>query len=193
MFFIRRVILKYFALMFVISVSVSVASQKPKLVVGSVVPTFMLKNMEGKWIKLKNYCGKNSFRHTNKCCVIVSFWATYCEPCKKEIPELERLVSCYKDSVKLFLVSIDKQGKSIVSPVVKEHGFKSEVLLDNYQRTAKRYGVKALPTLFLIDRKGIVRYVSYGYDKDVGLKPLEQILHKRFSKKKILDTLRNEN
>lgn len=134
----------------------------------------MLKDTKDKWISLHDFCGdlRHKWRNRIKYNVILSFWATYCHPCKKEIPELEKTVMGHQGNTKLLLVNIDKEGKRIVEPFLKKHQYESDVLLDAYRRTAKKYGVNAVPAMFLIDKKGIIRYVSYGYDEEKGTKLL---------------------
>jgi peroxiredoxin len=101
----------------------------------------------------------------------LSFWATYCLPCQKEIPELQKFMTNHtKDSIKLFCVSIDKEGADIVAPFVTKRDYTVPVLLDRYAKTAGRYGVKHLPALFVVDTHGIIRYSSTGYDDKVKLR-----------------------
>lgn len=116
----------------------------------------------------------NKVRHT----VILSFWATYCKPCQREIPELQSFAEKHKsDNVLVVCVSIDKEGADIVQPFVKEKGYTVQVLLDPYTKTAERYGVKSLPALFVIDTMGVIRFASRGYDEKNPLGPkLEKVL-----------------
>ncbi|MBD3322351.1 MAG: redoxin domain-containing protein, partial [Chitinivibrionales bacterium] len=102
--------------------------------------------------------------------VILSFWATYCEPCQKEIPELMKFAEKHKDDpIKIFCISLDKEGASKVVPFVKEKKYTLPMLLDPYKRTSERYGVKKLPALFVIGPDGAVRYSSSGYDDKQSL------------------------
>jgi peroxiredoxin len=123
--------------------------------------------------------------HTNPTphVVILSFWATYCQPCKKEIPALAKFIDGYGDKpIKAFLISIDKEGPSKVAPFVKEQKFSLPSLLDPYAKTAERYGVKSVPALFVIDTKGIVRYSAMGFDENADLSgKLKQVLDEIFS------------
>jgi peroxiredoxin len=152
------------------------AAQSDKITVlsaGSKAPTFSLPALDGERVALRTYCGDtlnkpqiNPFRHI----VILSFWATYCEPCKKEIPELISIAQKYSaDSVKVFCISIDKEGASKVSPVVTERKYTLPILLDPYCKTAERYGVTSLPALFIIDPLGNISYSSSGYNENVSL------------------------
>jgi len=92
------------------------------------------------------------------------------------MPELEGLAKEFISNTKLLFVSIDSEGRKVAKPYVMEKGYKSIVLLDPYQRTAKKYGVKAVPALFLIDRSGVIRYVGYGYKEEEGVSRLKKAL-----------------
>ncbi len=136
---------------------------------GTSAPTFSLPSLSQDRVSLRLYCGDtllkphvNNIRHV----VVLSFWATYCKPCQKEIPELMKFAEKHSgDSVKILCVSIDKEGEQIVGPFVKEKGYSVAVLLDPYRKTADRYGVASLPALFILDGRGIIRYASVGFDE----------------------------
>ena len=169
----------------VLSMVVLSFAQKPPesklLAPGTPAPSFSLPTLSGERVSLSIYCGEtlskpfsNKVRHT----MILSFWATYCKPCQKEIPELISFADKHKtDNVVVLCVSIDKEGAAIVEPFVKEKNYSVQVLLDPYTKTAERYGVKSLPALFVIDTMGVIRYSSLGYDDKNPLEPkLESIL-----------------
>lgn len=148
---------------------------------GTQAPTFSLPALDGDRVSLRMYCGDTLLKpHLigQKHIVILSFWATYCLPCQKEIPELIKFQQKHvSDSVKVLCVSIDKEGASIVAPFITEKQYAIPVLLDPYRKTAERYGVTALPSLFVIDQSGKIRYSSVGYDTSVALdQKLEQII-----------------
>lgn len=124
----------------------------------------------GKTDLLSSYFGKGP--------VVLNFWATYCEPCKTEMPELQRLMSKYP-KVKLLFVNIDPSSKrSRVSELAREWGLESAILLDVYQVAAKKYipGLQ-VPATYLIDTSGIIAYKSIGYTKKT-LPDLEKQLRK---------------
>jgi peroxiredoxin len=160
-------------------------AQKPQesklLAPGTPAPSFSLPTLSGDRMSLSIYCGEtlskpffNKVRHT----MILSFWATYCKPCQKEMPELISFADKHKtDNVVVLCVSIDKEGAAVVEPFVKEKNYTVQVLLDPYTKTAERYGVKSLPALFVIDTLGVIRYSSLGYDEKNPLEPkLESII-----------------
>ncbi len=144
---------------------------------GTEAPSFSMPSLSGKRESLRIWCGKklikpyvNDVQHT----VIVSFWATYCKPCQKEIPELQKFYNKHKDeNLKIFLISIDDKGAGVVVPFAEERDYRLPILFDPYKKTAERYGVKSLPALFVIDPEGTIRYSSIGYKEEV---PLEETL-----------------
>jgi thiol-disulfide isomerase/thioredoxin len=146
---------------------------------GTVAPSFSLPSLEGERQVLSVWCGKQLTKpYVNKVpqTVILSFWATYCAPCQKEIPELSAFAKKHSgDPIKIFCVRLDKEGASVVAPFVKEKGYTLPVLLDQYKRVAGNFGVKSLPALVVIDPDGIVRYSSVGYRDDVAF---ETVLEK---------------
>jgi cytochrome c biogenesis protein CcmG/thiol:disulfide interchange protein DsbE len=164
---------------FVVAFAIMTWAQKPQesklLAPGTPAPSFSLPTLSGDRISLSTYCGEtlskpfvNKIRQT----MILSFWATYCKPCQKEIPELVLFANKHKtDNVVVLCVSIDKEGAAIVEPFVKEKNYTVQVLLDPYTKTAERYGVKSLPALFVIDTLGIIRFSSLGYDEKNALEP----------------------
>ena len=148
---------------------------------GTTAPTFSLPNVDGTRTVLRNYAGDTlNMPHINKVhqTVILSFWATYCKPCVKEMPQLIAFMKKHaSDPIKFFPVSIDKEGALIVKPFLAEKAWEVESLLDPYARTAERYGVKSLPALFVIDPQGVVRYASSGFDEGTDLQAkLESVL-----------------
>ena len=168
-------------ILFLLSTTLFSAEKKSILQPSSPAPTFSLPTLSQDRTSLRVYCGEklqkphiNSIRHI----VVLSFWATYCKPCKKELPELMKFAERHaSDSVKVFCISIDKEGASKVAPFVKEQGYNLDILLDPYRKTAERYGVQSLPALFVIDGRGIIRYSSVGYDENEHIEnKLESII-----------------
>jgi peroxiredoxin len=117
-------------------------------------PEFELKDADGKTVRLSDYKGK---------VVLLDFWATWCGPCKIEIPWFIEFERQYKDKgFAVIGVSMDEEGWTVVKPFVTELAINYRVLQGN-DSTADLYGgVSALPTTFLIDREGRVAWKHEG-------------------------------
>ena len=109
-------------------------------------PDFELPTPDDRVIRLVDLKGK---------VVFLNFWATWCEPCREEMPSMERLHLAYKDrGLVVVAVSVDSQGASVVRPFVKKFGLTLPIGLDPKMTVRERYGVWAVPSTFLIDREG---------------------------------------
>ena len=117
-------------------------------------PEFELKDADGKTVRLSDYKGK---------VVLLDFWATWCGPCKIEIPWFIEFERHYKDQgFAVVGVSMDEEGWTVVKPFVSELAINYRILQGN-DSTADLYGgVNALPTTFLIDREGRVAWRHEG-------------------------------
>ena len=108
---------------------------------------FELQDLEGKSIKLSSLKGK---------VVFLNFWATWCGPCRTEMPSMQRLYERFKDQG-LEILAVDLQeDKATVQSFVKELGLTFKVLLDTKGTVGAQYAARAIPTTYLLDRKGFV-------------------------------------
>lgn len=134
-----------------------------------VAPDFTLKDTEGKIVKLSDYKGK---------IVILNFWATWCPPCRKEIPDFIKLseeLSKGNDAVVLAVnLTNGYNGETAdrVKKFIKENKMTMRVLLDEKEEAAANYGIASIPTTFIIHRDGTVfdykvGETSYKYITDV--------------------------
>ncbi|MGH7391243.1 MAG: TlpA disulfide reductase family protein [Candidatus Rokuibacteriota bacterium] len=95
--------------------------------------------------------------------VFLNFWATWCPPCKEEMPSMERLYRRYKDrGFTILAISIDAAGADRVAAFVKEHGLTFPVGLDPKLAVANQYAIRGLPASFLIDKAGNIAAVAVG-------------------------------
>ncbi len=123
-------------------------------------PEFSLKSVEGKTVKFSDY--KNKI-------VLIDFWATWCPPCRKGIPDLIELQKEFKNDLVVLGISVDTDTKPDVPGFIKNYGINYTVVYGD-QATAKLFGgVSGIPTSFLIDRRGNI------VDKHVGLVPKETL------------------
>jgi peroxiredoxin len=115
--------------------------------VGENAPDFTLVNLEGEEIRLSELRGKG---------VVINFWATWCNPCKREMPLIEEQYQIVKDQeIEILAVNIAESNLA-VSSFIKRLGVTFPVLLDSDRAVTQRYGVGALPSTFFINKDGIV-------------------------------------
>lgn len=138
---------------------------------GTPAPTFMLPVVNGyeakRWGPAK-WTGQGAAE--GKKLVLMSFFATYCEPCKKEMPELVRLWEKYEgQGLGIMLVSIDK-GKEQRDEVVKlaaDNKVAFPVLHDRFQVVARRYDAERLPYMLMLGPDGVIKRVHVGYTEEL--------------------------
>ena len=111
--------------------------------------------------------------------VVFSFWATWCGPCKQELPHLERVFERYKGRVSFYGVNSDDLPTAINAFAVRNR-LTFPLLADVRREAAVRYGVQSIPLLVVVDQKGNIRAVANGYDPSEDLEA---------SLPKLLDTL----
>jgi thiol-disulfide isomerase/thioredoxin len=120
--------------------------------IGALAPNFEWTATDGKLIRLSDLRGK---------VVVINFWATWCVPCREEMPALNRLARSSPDIVFLE-VDLQESGekvRSFVDQLALEH---LVPLLDPDGNTTRRYGVLSLPWTFFVDREGIIRHMEIG-------------------------------
>jgi len=119
-------------------------------------PDFVLKDINGKSFSLSSFKGK---------IVLLNFWATWCPPCKSEMPVLNKL---YKDmrsrGLEIIAVSTDN-SINYVKEYLSKSNFDFQVLWDENRVVTKKYKVFTMPTSFLIDRNGIIIDKFYGEEE----------------------------
>jgi thiol-disulfide isomerase/thioredoxin len=152
--------------------------------VGDDAPTFFVRDLTE-----KNFFLSDTLKLGKP--IVLSFFATWCGPCRLEMPELDTLSHSYKD-INFYLVDVSglTQGKSKmkedpakVKMMVESLGVTLQVLMDKYGKVAEKYGVKSLPRLVVIDQKGIVHYIHDGYAPG-DEKKLKKVLDKLTDAKK---------
>ncbi|MGP0628469.1 peroxiredoxin family protein [Nitrospina sp. 32_T5] len=117
-------------------------------------PPFTLKSLDGGDRSLKDYRGRY---------LLLNFWATWCGPCKMEMPSLEALHRRFQaENLTVLGISNDPFGKRVVEPFMNAYNLTFPVLLDPKQEISKQYGVHSLPTSFLIDPEGRILGVLAG-------------------------------
>ena len=95
--------------------------------------------------------------------VFLNLWATWCEPCKEEMPAMERLWQRYKgQGLVVVALSMDSSGAKVVKPYIEQGKYTYPVGLDPKMETASLYGARSVPSTFIIDRSGAIRAIALG-------------------------------
>ena len=129
-------------------------------------PDFVLKSQSGKNIRLSEERGN---------VILLNFWASWCGPCRKEIPMLNTLHQQFeKLGFKVIGVNIDKRKKP-AEKMMQDFQIAYPVLFDGQQKTSELYGVDAMPSTVIIDRDGIVRGIHRGYKKSYDAVYMDEI------------------
>ena len=149
------------AIVFVSAIS---AQSKP-----TKAPNFKLKTYDGKVISLDKFKGK---------VVLVNFWATWCPPCRAEIPDFLKVYKKYKSKgFEIVGIALDETGWSDVKPFMENMKINYPIVLGDQQTVMLYGGIEAIPTTFIVDKKGNI------IDRHIGMLPqtiLEEKLKKLF-------------
>ena len=120
------------------------------VVVGSVAPAFTLTSLEGAKVKSASLNGKPA---------VLNFWATWCQVCRREIPELKNLASDPK--VNVVSIALDEEGADTVRPFVADHGINYTVLLGD-EKTFQRFNGVNIPYTLVLDASGRIAKIYRG-------------------------------
>ncbi|PCJ47490.1 MAG: redoxin [Gammaproteobacteria bacterium] len=115
---------------------------------------FTLKSREGPNIRLKELSGD---------VILINFWASWCGPCRKELPKLEDLHQKYKDlGVTIIGINVDVDPE-LSKILLKDHPVTFMVLYDPENNVSADYDIQAMPSTFLVDKNGLLRFRHNGY------------------------------
>lgn len=136
-----------------------------------VTPDLVLENLQGDELNLKDYEGK---------VVLVQFWATYCTPCRVEMPSMNNLQKKLEEANIPFEILAVNMGESKeeVSKFVAEVKPEFTILMDSEGENVQAWNVFAAPSNFLVDKKGKIRYTLYGgveWDDEEMVKSIESL------------------
>ncbi|MEM1262571.1 MAG: TlpA disulfide reductase family protein [Pseudomonadota bacterium] len=129
-------------------------------------PDFTLDSFSGDTLSLTDFRGD---------VIMINFWATWCGPCREEMPILDELYSRYnRAGFQLLGVNIDDEPQR-AKDMIAELGVSFPVLFDSSKQVSELYAVQAMPVSVMVDRQGMVRYVHHGYKPGYEDKYLDQI------------------
>jgi peroxiredoxin len=115
---------------------------------GFKVPSFTLPDINGKEVSLSDQRGK---------VVLLNVWATWCPPCRREMPSMQRLYEKFKGkNFEILAVSIDSEGREAVEPFMRKMNLTFPALLDPGETIRSLYGITGVPESFIIDQQGIL-------------------------------------
>lgn len=155
-------------MLFIVALTIGVAghalAQVPEMLMAALgikeikgkeqAPSFVLKDLQGKEVSLKDFRGK---------VILLNFWATWCVPCQWEMPEMDKLYQTFKDQGFVVLaIALDAEGAQTVGPFVRKQKLTYPVLLDTELKVARQYRILGPPTTFLIGREGELIGVTLG-------------------------------
>ncbi len=123
--------------------------------VGKLAPDFQLQSLDGQAVSLGDFRGKP---------VLLNFWATWCGPCRFEMPFIQKIFEKKEWSdIGLVILAIDiGEGPSSVREFMEHFGLSFPALLDTNQDVALKYNIRAIPTTFFIDKDGIIQDIKVG-------------------------------
>jgi thiol-disulfide isomerase/thioredoxin len=184
---------RYITLMFFLCASLLIAQERevavvpddesidPGLKVGDIAPSWALMSGPGKfeflktWTEEKGKKLRKPMTQPDRHVVVLSFFATWCEPCMKELPHLQNLYEKYQeDQIKFFLIDITEATRTVkgledspkAGSFLEKKGITMPILYDSRGVAKKRYGAKTLPRLYVVDKYRTIRLAKKGFDQD---------------------------
>ena len=119
-----------------------------------IAPDFTLKHFNGENVRLEELRGQ---------VVLLNFWASWCGPCRQEMPVLDQIHQRYEDTgFSVVAVNVEKDADS-ARKLLEKSQVSFPVLMDSTQSVSRLYNLKAMPSTVVIDRDGNIRYVHNGY------------------------------
>ena len=120
---------------------------------GNPAPNFELKTLDGTTAALQDYAGE---------VVLINFWATWCPPCKAEMPDLNDYYLANQDKGFTILGINAQEDQATVNKFIQATGFSFPILLDSFGKVASQYQVHSYPTTIVVGRDGEIKYIHNG-------------------------------
>lgn len=140
---------------------------------GDQAPDFTLQSLEGESVKLSDYRGKQ---------IILNFWATWCPPCRAEMPDMQTYYTEHKEADNFVILAVNltstESNRDNIQPFLDELGITFPILLDEESEVSNRYDVVGYPTSYFIDDEGTIQYKVVGpMNQDFMRKQVRQMNH----------------
>ncbi len=134
--------------------------------IGEAAPDFTLESLDGPNLRLQERQGE---------VVLINFWASWCGPCRQELPILDRLHQRYQDAgFSVFGVNVEGKRKP-AEKIAKKSKVTFPLLIDAGQKVSENYELEAMPTTVVVDRNGKIRYIHRGYKSGDEAKYIEVV------------------
>ena len=147
--------------------------QMGNLKVGETAPDFSLQDLTNQPVTLSSYRGQKV--------VLLDFWATWCGPCKMAMPGLQALHEEFKDrGLEILSLNQGETGEQVRNFISRKK-YTFHVVLDQDQAVGNKYGVRGIPTLVVVDKRGLVQWLHVGYSEDTS--DLHQLLQRLLQEK----------
>jgi len=118
------------------------------------IPDYEFDTLSGERIKISDYNGN---------VVMINFWATWCGPCRKEIPELVKLKEKYGEKgLEIIGIALDEEGFQAVEPFLKQFDINYTIVTDDYSYGNELGGIYMVPTTYLVDKEGKIAFRKIG-------------------------------
>jgi len=143
-----------------------------EIAAGDIAANFDLPDLDGHTVSLSSLRGK---------VVFLNIWATWCGPCREEMPSMEVLFNTFKNrkDFVMLAVSQDQMGRDVVAPYVEKNGYHFQILLDPENKLEEAYGITGVPETFIINRNGRIvahHMGAFDWSRDEVRGALEELL-----------------
>jgi len=115
---------------------------------GALAPDFLLENLDSVELRLSDFRGQP---------VVLNFWATWCKPCRLEIPQFVRAYEKYSERGLVIIGLNLQEGKALIKPFADDYGMDYPIAIDRDGEVGDKYRILGLPTTYFIDREGVIR------------------------------------
>jgi len=139
--------------------SLTLPGEQPMVLTGERAPDFALQTLDGDQVSLSNLRGS---------VVVLDFWATWCPPCRAEMPSIEKLRAEFGDAVEF--LGVNNEAPATVRKFLDQQHYRLRVLTDRQRQVQRRYGVRAIPVVVVIGRDGVVRQQFLGAQSESALR-----------------------